>query len=249
MSEDQYFFRMGKLKGKDGRLKALRHNKRKLPKAHHIDERRSHLNYALVGDSSPEEIERHVRTSLLTSVTSTLRKDAVMGVEIIFSLPSSRHNQDTRPFFEDCFRWVESNISGVLIAFDVHLDESAPHAHALILPLVDGAMIGSKVVGNTTNLHRLRNLFMEEVGKKHFLYPKKLARLTKATLDEWASLVLGKLTNDVAAESIIFPAIKEAVANNPAPFAKLLAIEPPTKKTKKHFVDYARAKGRGTFYR
>ena len=249
MSEDQYFFRIGKLKGKDSRLKALRHNKRMLPKVAHIDETRSQLNYCLVGDSSPEEIESRVKTALLTSLSSTLRKDAVMGVEIIFSLPPSRLSKDTRPFFEDCCRWVETNIRGVLIAFDVHLDESAPHAHALILPLVDGAMIGSKVVGNTTNLHRLRNLFMEEVGKKHSLHPKKVTRLSKTTLGEWASLVIGKLRDDVASESVIWPAIKESIANDPASFAKLLSIEPPTKKTKKHFVDYARARGRGTFER
>lgn len=249
MNEDSHFFSLGKIKGKNGILAAMRHNKRELPKADHIDSSRSHLNYSLVNESSPEQVAEYAKTLLASELTKTLRKDAVMAVEILFSLPSSRHNQDNRYFFEDCHKWVLENISGRLLAFDVHLDESAPHAHAVILPLVNGLMIGSKIVGNITNLNNLRHKFMEAVGKKHALFHRKIIKLSKAEERELASIILSKLKNDITAIDCVWPAIEQAVMNNPAPYARLLSIEQPTKRSKKSFVDHLRQRGRGTFVR
>ena len=90
-----------------------------------------------------------------------------MAVEIIFSLPIDRHQQDTRPFFQDCFEWVKQHIPGALLSFDVHLDESAPHAHALILPLINDKMQGNKITGGIGNLNRLINLFYAEVARHY----------------------------------------------------------------------------------
>jgi len=45
-------------------------------------------------------------------------------------------------------------IPGVLLSFDVYLDESAPHVHALILPLVNDKVNGNEIMdgkGNTSS--------------------------------------------------------------------------------------------------
>ena len=105
------------------------------------------LNYALTEPDSAEAIDRHAKVLMVQSGIDQPRVNQVMAVEIIFSLPIDRHQQDTRPFFKDCFEWVKQHISGVLLSFDVHLDESAPHAHALILPLVDKQNTGQQDYG------------------------------------------------------------------------------------------------------
>jgi len=39
----------------------------------------------------------------------------------------------------------------VLLSFDVYLDESAPHVHALILPLLNGKMNGNEIMDGKGN--------------------------------------------------------------------------------------------------
>ena len=64
---------------------------------------------------------------------------------------------------------VKQNLCGELLSIDVHLDESAPHAHALILPLINGKMQGNQLMGSTGNLMRLINLFHKEVARHYGL--------------------------------------------------------------------------------
>jgi hypothetical protein len=68
-----------------------------------------------------------------------------------FSLPIDRHTQDTKPFFTYCPNWIKKTFAGELLSFDVHLGESAPHAHAVILRLIDGKMQGRDMVGSAGN--------------------------------------------------------------------------------------------------
>lgn len=238
---------MGKIKGKNSILEAMRHNKRTLPSASCIDKSRSHLNYSLTNNDTPEKIASYAKALMLHNLNHTLRKDAVMAVEIIFSLPTSMINQDTRPFFKDCYEWVKTNITGQMLAFDVHLDEAAPHAHAVSLPLVDGKMIGSKVLGGTGNLIRLRKKFVDDVGMNYGLLFSEEVRLSEKLRYDWASMVISNLANNPLAKEAIWPIIQECITKNPAPFAKLLSIEPPTKPLRKSFVDYKRARGKGSF--
>jgi hypothetical protein len=159
-----HFFRMGKVKGKAGILNAAKHNKRTLQAERgagaNIDALRTSLNYSLTDQATAEQVDRTAKVLMVQAGIDKTRINQVMALEIIFSLPIKRHKQDTRPFFHDCMDWTKQNIPGVLLSFDVHLDESAPHAHALILPLVDGKMNGHKIMGGKGDLIRLINRFM-----------------------------------------------------------------------------------------
>ncbi|NBQ69368.1 MAG: hypothetical protein EBU46_11280 [Nitrosomonadaceae bacterium] len=168
-----HLFRMGTVKGKNGVLNALKHNKRTLQAERgagaNIDSFRTPLNYSLTEQDSAEAIDRHAKVLMVQAGIDQPRVNQVMAVEALFSLPIDRHQQDTRPFFAHCFEWVKQHIPGVLLSFDVHLDESAPHAHALILPLVDNKMQGNKIMGGKGNLVRLINLFHAEVARHYGL--------------------------------------------------------------------------------
>ena len=169
-----------------------------------------------------------------------------MALEILFSLPINRHQHDTRPFFQCCMDWTTRNIPGVLLSFDVHLDESAPHAHALILPLVDDKMRGNKIMGNIGNLNRLRNLFYTEVARHFGLTRNETKRLSgddKAALEKQ---VLLRLRIDDVMKSAIWPCVRDAIHNDPLPYAQLLGIEQkPARYSGRSFVQIMTSKGKG----
>lgn len=225
-----HIIRLGKIKGDFGVSSALKHNKRTLQIKHgvspHIDAVRTSLNYSLVNNDSPEAIAMHAKIQMVRAGINKPRKNGVMAVEIIFSLPTDRHAQNTKPFFNDCFEWVKLNFAGELLSFDVHLDESAPHAHALILPLIDGKMQGNRMVGSTGNLMRLINKFHLDVARHYRLsksYKTRLSAMDKQTL---AKLILAHLkrTNDPVMKSCVWSCIRDLIGKDPLPFAQMLSI-------------------------
>ena len=223
-----HIIRLGKIKGDLGVSIALKHNKRTLQIKHgvspYIDATRTSLNYSLVNNDSPEAIAMRVRIEMIKAGISKPRKNGVMAVEVLFSLPIDRHKQNTQPFFADCFHWVKQNFAGELLSFDVHLDESAPHAHAIILPLIDGKMQGNRMVGNTGNLMRLINKFHIEVARHYRMSKSDKVRLT--SLDKLAleRLVLAHLKSDPVMMSCVWSCIRDAIHNDPLPYAQMLSI-------------------------
>lgn len=245
-----HIIRLGAMRGKSVILNALKHNKRTLQAeigaGGNIDITKSHLNYSLTGSDTPEKIDRHSKVQITAAGIDRLRKNQVMGVEIVFSLPIDRHQQDTKQFFVDCWEWVKISFAGELLSFDIHLDESAPHAHAVILPLIDGKMQGSALIGGIGNLNRIINLFHKDVASHHGLSrSKKQSALDKQNL---SSLVLKKLKTDAVMKSSIYPCLRDLIVQDPLPFAQMLSITPAKSKvTSKSFVDYKRSKGKGRF--
>lgn len=224
-----HLFRIGSVKAKNPIQVALEHNKRSPKNSYgsNIDVSRINLNYSLHNDNTPDEITRHARRRIFEAGIVRLRKNAVMVVEIIFSLPISHHQRDTRPFFNDCYEWVKRTFDGELLSFDVHLDEAAPHAHALILPLIDGKMQGSKLKGNRQNLLRLNKLFSEEVAINHGLYHTTNKRLSSADLKAIKQKIYLRLKSDAAMLSTVWPCIRDAIEKDPLPFAEALSIYTP----------------------
>jgi len=98
-----HIIRLGTVKGKNGVLEALKHNRRELQAERgapaNIDASSSHFNYSLQVDGDAKTIATHAKVQMLKAGIETPRKNGVMAVEIIFSLPIDRHQQDTRPFF------------------------------------------------------------------------------------------------------------------------------------------------------
>lgn len=242
-----HFFRLDKIKGKDCILVALKHNKRENQGSKgspaNIDASRTPLNYALVGQQSPQEIATEAKVLMIRAGIEKPRINAVMGVEIIFSLPINRHRQDTRPFFEDCLAWTQQTFDGELLSFDVHLDESAPHAHAIILPLVDGRMKGRDMVGNIGNLTRLRNEFYKAVGKRYGLGRSDRRKLSADDKKSMIREILSQVSLAVM-EDKLWPYFRDAIEKDPMPCADLLGIEL-MEKTNKTFTGIMTSNGRG----
>lgn len=245
-----HFFRMGKVKGKNGILGAAKHNKRELQSERgagaNIDAHRTPLNYSLTDPATAEQIDRTAKVLMVQAGIDKTRINQVMALEIIFSLPINRHQQDTRPFFQDCMDWTKQNIPGVLLSFDIHLDESAPHAHALILPLVNGKMKGHEIMGGKGNLMRLINRFYADIAINYGLsrnQGKYLAGKQKETVERQ---VLDRLATDPVMKSAIWPCVRDAIHKDPLPYAQLLSInQQPSNGKRKSFVQIMTSKGKG----
>lgn len=224
------FFRMKKLKGPGKILGASRHNKRAIQAeqgaVQNIDPARSALNIPLHGPDTPSDVAQLAR-SLMAAVGITSHKvNAVLGLELIFSLPASSAISFER-YFGDCLQWTAANFGGLenVLSADVHLDESAPHMHVLILPLVGGRMNGSAMFGNRQRLLHLHTDFHGSVAALYGL-ARAPARLQGQAKEKTAQAVIQHLRTgkDAALSSVVWPVVRDAIDRDPVPFAETLGI-------------------------
>lgn len=231
------FLSFGRLNNGSGHiLVAARHNKRAIQAekgaGSHIDAGRSRLNFCLRGESTPEAINDVARRMMDAAGIVKLRKDAVRAIEVLFSLPF-KSTIDPRAYFEDCTHWAGERFGhGNILSSDVHLDESCPHCHVLILPLRDGRMVGSSMIGGRAQLIETRKHFNDNVAT---LYGLRLEqRLRGATKEALAETITKRLASDSdpVTRSPLWQTVRDAIARDPAPFALALNIQLPTENAK-----------------
>lgn len=246
------FLRVEKLKVGGIIALAARHNKRtiqaEIGAAGSIDPTRSHLNYGLAGPSTAEAVAQLANDLMTAADVVKLRKDAVRGIEAVFSLPVGTA-LDTRAYFTDCLAWAAAYFGGManILSFDVHLDEAAPHAHALILPMVNGRMDGSAMVGARSKLLAMQSQFHDRVAKKYGLR-KAFSKLMGEAKERAAAQVLAHLreTGDASLQSLAWPSIRGCIEADPAPFLLALGmVAEPAQKVAKPFAHYVTSKGKG----
>jgi len=246
------FMRLEKLKGNGIWMKAARHNKRaiqaELGASSHIDASRSHQNVTLMGPSLADEVTQLAKTKITTSGITKPRKDAVIGLELVFSLPTN-HGQDVIAYFNACAYWAGETFGGLdnIVSADIHHDEAQDHAHVLLVPLIDGRLRGSDAVGNKRKLSELQAKFYKDVASK-FGFSKPRARLSGYTKTQTAWQVLDKLRQDPAAKSLVWAVIRDSVARDPLPFAQVLGIDTEAGRTEKPAKSMAQiftSKGKG----
>ena len=248
------FFKMQKLKGSGKVLAASRHNKRLIQAEQgadsHIDAARICLNLSLHGPDSPEAVARLAKDCMVAAGVRPQKKNAVLALEHVFSLPANT-DIDLKAYFNDCVQWVACNFGGLdnVLSADVHLDESAPHLHVLILPLIDGRMNGSDLFGNRQRLQFLQNDFHAAVAGRYGL-AKAPARLQGQAKGKTAQTVIEHIhvTNDTALTSALWPLIRDLIARDPAVCAQVLGLDIAKAATKKArtTVQIFTSKGKGS---
>jgi hypothetical protein len=252
--KNSLFLAFAKLKGGGRVLAAARHNKRELQSergaASHIDAQRSSLNYCLAGEITAKGIDAAAKQKLSDAGITTLRKDAVRVIEAVFSLPG-KSEIDHRAYFTDCTKWIRERFGeGNLLSSDVHLDEAAPHCHVLFVPLVDGRMKGSDLLGGRARLAELANDFHANIATLYGL-PRRVPKLAGEGKRALAEIVVKRLLNDsdAATTSKVWRSIRDAIENDPEPFVAQLGIDRPqleTKPKRKSFVETMTGTGKRT---
>lgn len=233
MNADRQYLRLKKLVGRDIVRVAAKHNLRELQSelgaGSHIDHTRIGLNQILVGADNAAGVAADAERLMQEAGVGNLRRDAVRGVEIIVSLPASSAI-DRETFFSDSLAWVRGFFSVPVLSAVVHLDEAAPHCHVLLLPLVNGRMAGSDLVGNKTRLQAMQTGFFEEVGRRYGLTrPKAQRRLNQATRDKAASMIVTAIQGspELLDKRDVESALLEVLRRDPAPLLMALKLTMP----------------------
>lgn len=134
----------------------------------HIDRARIADNFILRGAATADGVA-HLAKSLMDAAGAVkFRKTSVMALELLFTLPAATAI-DPRKYFERATTWAEAHFGVPVLSSVVHLDEGAPHAHALLLPLVDGRMGGSDLHGGKAKLWAMQTSFHDQVGASYGL--------------------------------------------------------------------------------
>ena len=133
-----------------------------------INKELSHLNYDLIECPSykkkiNEELEKRYK------VNKSLRKDATLGVEVIFTSDKDFFDKLTpeqeRLYFDKSLEFLkefagEKNV----ISATVHKDETTPHLHAVFMPLTDDGRLNYKDFINTKyDLINLQDRYHEKM--------------------------------------------------------------------------------------
>ena len=245
-----------KLKGSGIIKAAARHNRRdiqaELGADSHIDPARICTNETLQGAATANDVAQTAKDLMQAAGIGKLRKDAVLGIEILYSLPPDT-DINLKAYFADCATWTGANFGGAqnILSVDIHRDEAAPHCHVLILPIdANNRMNGGRMLGCKT-YKEWQALFYKEVASKYGLR-KPPAPLKGASKDAAVKAVLQRLqdTSDSALKSIIWSPIREDIERDPTPYlmplgrnvdSKLAAREKPKKTMAQIFT----SKGKG----
>lgn len=221
---------------------AARHNLREIQAEmgadSHIDPRRTSQNVILRGAVLAVEVAREAAARMAAAKVEQfrkLRKDAVRGLEIIFSLPPSSGIAE-RDFFTDAVAWAEGFYELPILSAVIHNDEAAPHCHVIMLPLFNGRMVGSKMMGNRSRLLAMQADFFEKVGQRYGLGRQTPAKqYSRAARVKAAEVVVNDLRKNPKRldDPAIRDAVRDALAENPMPAMGALGFEMPQAKAPK----------------
>lgn len=203
----------------------------------HIDPARIADNFILRGPSTAKEVAALAKSLMDAAGVLKCRKGAVTALELLFTLPAAS-NIDPRRYFEQATAWAEQYFGVPVLSCIGHLDEGSPHAHALLLPLVNGRMGGSDLHGGKAKLAAMQTSFHEAVGAPHGL-PKYVPQKRLSAPVRAAAMALARETlqvnaalNDDIIDALLVPHTKD-----PAPLLLALGIAMPAPKPKaKDFV-------------
>jgi hypothetical protein len=210
-------------------LDSARHNRRKiqaeLGARSHIAPERTHLNQTIAGPSTPEGVVELAVALMATTDTDVkqLRKDYTQAYELLFSLPPDTCI-DIDVFFRHCLRWAEEQFDkDIILSGDIHRDEAAPHLHVLLVPIINGRYVGSKLI-TRQELSGLRESFANLALSYGLREPVR--RLQGAAREDATQAVLAHLeaTHDPLLQSALWFMVKSDIARSPARYAAKLGI-------------------------
>lgn len=201
----------------------------------HIDVTRIKNNIVLKGGSTSTDVASTVETLMKGVKVEKWRTDTISAIELIFSLPSTT-KINHRDYFSDSVAWVENFFSVPVVSAVIHLDEDAPHCHVILVPIVNGKLCGSQVIGNKWRMAAMQEDYHNSVGKQYGLArpaPKK--RYGAAIKQECIELAFKKLEPNCGLNDGLLLFLIEACMDNPEALMQKLGLEMPTPKPKTTF--------------
>lgn len=203
----------------------------------HIDAARIKDNFILRGPDTSAGVATLAKSLMEAAGVTKCRKGAVTALELLFTLPAAT-TTDPRLYFEQAISWAEQYFGVPVLSCVAHMDEGSPHAHALLLPLVDRHMVGSDLHGGKAKLAAMQTSFHEAVASPHGLpkyAPQK--RLSAPVRAAAMALARDSLRANAALNDDIIDALLAPHAKDPASLLLKLGISMPVATVKgKDFV-------------
>lgn len=201
----------------------------------HIDATRIKNNIVLKGGRTSTDVTSAVETLMKSVTVEKWRTDTISAIELIFSLPSTT-KINHGDYFSASVAWAENFFSVPVVSAVIHLDEDAPHCHVILVPIVNGKLCGSQVIGNKWRMAAMQEDYHNSVGKQYGLArpaPKK--RYGAAIKQECVELAFKKLEPYSGLNDGLLLFFIEACMDNPEALMQKLGLEMPTPKPKTTF--------------
>lgn len=223
------FLRFAKIKSEAKVLAAAKHNLREIPCTPNITPQHSYLNEVLMGPATATAVKAQFKALLAAAGITKLRKDAVLLIEAIVSLPVGVDDQEHQ-YFQSALGWLERSFGqGNLLSATLHKDESAQHMHVLIVPLVNGAMNGSDLLGGPHHIRALQCNFRKAMQPALDALGVQVTAATFGVSEaEMALLVQAHLksSRDAVFSSAVWQPIRDCIERHPRLFYEYLGRPP-----------------------
>ena len=130
----------------------VRHATRELP-PDNADPSLKHLNRTLAGADTADGVMGAFRERW----PSKRRRDAVLAVEYMMSASpgwwEQASDQQKTDFVHSSIRWLEEKYGAEnLVSVTLHRDEATPHLSVFVVPLKEGKLNASKLIGNRSQM-------------------------------------------------------------------------------------------------
>lgn len=185
-------------------------------------------NEKLCGPDTPEEVADLARALMTQHGVKKMRKDGVRAVEVLLSL-SPEHGIDDTEFFKKSMFWFAERFGGIdnILAADVHRDEANDHMHMLILPLLNGRMVGSQMLGGKGKLKGCKLSFDAEVCRQFGVKVLMADGLKGADKRDASQAVNAYLTaiNDPVVKSAVWDVVRGGIDGRPEPYLRSLGFD------------------------
>lgn len=209
-------------------LEAAKHNLREiqceLGAVGHIDPKRMADNIIMSGPTTAAQVQAHADALLASVDTTRLKRDHVQAVEVVFSLPAGS-SLDVAGYFARCVEWLRVALPLPIVSGVAHLDEAAPHAHVLMLPVVEGRHVGGGLI-DKPKLLRLRDAFFQKVAGPAGL--KRDSAKVRGPVKQWAvDAVLRECVANGLPDGMgpLWPVFRAMLEKDPTPCMLALKID------------------------
>lgn len=176
MSGKYAIINLKKMKNND-LAKIAEHNRRESPDGTYsnpnIDPERTHLNIRR-SDHPEKELKTLIdqRISEREVQKKKVRKDAVKMISVLVSASpeyiNSLDREDQIRYFDECFKFCQRRFGKKnCIEMNVHFDETNPHAHVSVVPIIKGKLCAKEVM-TMKGLYELQEEFPKAMQERGF---------------------------------------------------------------------------------
>lgn len=177
MSDKYAIINLKKMKNKD-LAKISEHNRRESPDGTYlnpnIDPERTHLNIRRSDHPEKEELKTLIdrRISEREIQKKKVRKDAVKMISVLVTASpeymNSLNREDQIRYFDECFKFCQRRFGKQnCIEMNIHFDETNPHAHISVVPIIKGKLCAKEVM-TMKALYELQEEFPKAMRERGF---------------------------------------------------------------------------------